>query len=70
MTQSKVQTPTKPDAAHIASWAASGWKHKGLGIFTDKHGHRGRLRVHPDGSTSLRILDFCAIQGDLRRKKI
>lgn len=60
---------TKPSAEQVASWTSKGWKHTGLGIFKDKNGNRGRMRLHKDGSTSLRILDFCAIQGDLRKGK-
>lgn len=58
----KVHTPTRPDPAHVAYWATKGWKHTGLGLFRNKDGDRGRLHVHADGSTSIRVLNFCAIQ--------
>lgn len=57
-----IDKPTKPTPEHVAYWASKGWRHAGLGIFKDKHGHRARLHVYDDGSTGVRVLDFCAIQ--------
>ena len=56
-----VSKPTKPDRAHVDYWSSKGWEHKGLGLFENRDGFLGRLHVYEDGSTGIRVLDFCAI---------
>lgn len=61
-----IDKPTAPRPEHVAYWVDKGWRHKGLGVFVDRSGHRGRLHVYSDGSTGIRIINFCAIRDGLK----